>query len=271
MIEKRIGLIGAGQMASALALGFIKSGLTTADRLLASDVDEEARRRFSHATGARTTSENVLVAAESDVIFLAIKPQQIPQVAKELRGKLTANHLVISIAAGVRLATLADEFGAGLRIVRVMPNTPCLVGLGVCGYSLGKHSTPEDGLLVGQLLEPLGTSWRLSENLLDAVTGLAGSGPAFVFVMIEALADAGVKLGLPRPIAAQMAAQTVRGAAELVLFTGEHPAVLKDRVASPAGTTMAGLQALESGGVRAAFLAAVEAAALRSIELGANN
>jgi pyrroline-5-carboxylate reductase len=271
MLEKRIGLIGAGQMATALALGFIKSGLTSADRLLASDVDESARHKFSHATSARTTSENVLVAAESDVIFLAIKPQQMPLVARELRGKLTPDHLVISIAAGVRLATLADEFGSALRIVRVMPNTPCLVGMGVCAYSPGNHATMEDALLVAQLLEPLGSTWRLEEKLLDAVTGLAGSGPAFVFVVIEALSDAGVKMGLPRHVASQMAAHTVRGAAELVLFTGEHPAQLKDRVASPAGTTIAGLHALESGGLRAALMAAVEAAANRSIELGAKN
>jgi pyrroline-5-carboxylate reductase len=174
----------------------------------------------------------------------------------------------VSIAAGVRLASLAEWLGSAVRLVRVMPNTPCLVGQGACAYSLGEHATPEDGALVGRLLGALGATWQVEEKLLDAVTGLAGSGPAFVYVMIEALSDAGVKMGLPRHIATEMAARTLRGAAEMVLTTHEHPAVLKDRVASPGGTTIAGLQALESGGLRAALMAAVEAATRRSIELG---
>lgn len=256
-------------MATALANGFIKAGLTTADRLLAADVDEGARQRFANATGASTTADNALVAGKSDLIILAVKPQQMPGVAAGLHGKIDASRLIVSIAAGIRLATLSEGFGQQLRIVRVMPNTPCLIGKGVCAYSLGQNATPEDGALVGQLLAPLGSHWMVEEKLLDAVTGLAGSGPAFVYVMIEALGDAGVRIGLPRTMAAAMAAQTVQGAAEMVLATNEHPAVLKDRVASPGGTTIAGLQALEVGGVRAALMAAVEAAARRSIELGA--
>lgn len=268
MLEQRIGLIGAGQMATALALGFIKSGLTTADRLLASDVDEPARQRFAQATTASTTADSAVVADQSDIIFLAVKPQQMAAVAASLRGKLGQGQLLVSIAAGIRLATLAKSFGQDLRIVRVMPNTPCLVGQGACAYSLGGHATPEDGELVGRLLASLGAAWQVDEKLLDAVTGLAGSGPAFVYVMIEALSDAGVRMGLPRAMATAMAARTVRGSAEMVLATGEHPAVLKDRVASPGGTTIAGLQAIEVGGVRAALMAAVEAATRRSVELG---
>ena len=247
-------------MATALARGFIKAGLTTAESLLASDVDEQARQRFAGATSARTATDNAVVAAESDVIILAVKPQQMGQVATGLRGKLTAQRLIVSIAAGIRLASLEEWLGPGLRIVRVMPNTPCLVGQGVCAYSLGKHATAEDGALVGRLLEALGSAWQVEEKLLDAVTGLAGSGPAFVFVMIEALSDAGVKMGLPRQMATQMAAGTLRGAAEMVASTNVHPAMLKDQVTSPAGTTIAGLQALEAGGVCAALMAAVEAA-----------
>jgi pyrroline-5-carboxylate reductase len=271
MLQQRIGLIGAGQMATALAQGFIKAGLTTADRLLAADVDEHARQRFAHTVAALTTADNALVAAQSDVLILAVKPQQMAQAVAELRGKLSADRLIISIAAGVRLASLADWLGPELRLVRVMPNTPCLVGQGASAYSLGQHATAEDGALVGRLFGALGSAWQVEEKLLDAVTGLAGSGPAFVFVMIEALSDAGVRMGLPRHIATEMAARTVRGAAEMVLCTGEHPAALKDRVASPGGTTIAGLQALESGGVRAALMAAVEAAARRSMELGSQN
>ena len=270
MSQQRIGLIGAGQMATALANGFVKAGLTTADRLLASDVDEHARQRFAQAVGAATTADNALVVAQSEVIILAVKPQQMPQVAAGLRSKLSANagRLIVSIAAGVRLASLSEWLGPGLRLIRVMPNTPCLVGQGACAYSLGEHATAEDGALVGRLLGALGSAWQVEEKLLDAVTGLSGSGPAFVYLMIEALSDGGVKMGLPRAIATQMAARTVRGSAEMVLSTGEHPAVLKDRVASPGGTTIAGLQALEEGGLRAALMAAVEAATRRSIELG---
>jgi len=268
MLEQRIGLIGAGQMATALARGFIKAGLTAADRILAADVDDLARQRFTEATAAPTTPDNAMVVDRCDLIFLAVKPQHIAGVAAGLRGKIGTQRLVVSIAAGIRLASLAKWFGQELRIVRVMPNTPCLVGQGVCAYSLGERATPEDGVLVERLLASLGSAWQVEEKLLDAVTGLAGSGPAFVYVIVEALSDAGVRVGLPRTMAAAMAAQTVRGAAEMVLATGEHPAVLKDRVASPGGTTIAGLQALESGGIRAALMAAVEAAARRSVELG---
>ncbi|MFZ1935110.1 MAG: pyrroline-5-carboxylate reductase [Thermoguttaceae bacterium] len=268
MLEQRIGLIGAGQMATALASGFIKAGLTAGDRVLASDVDESARQRFGAATAALTTSDNATVIDRSDLIILAVKPQQMEGVAAGLRGKIGTQQLVVSIAAGIRLATLAKWFGQKLRIIRVMPNTPCLIGQGACAYSLGERATPADADLVGRLLAPLGSAWQVEERLLDAVTGLAGSGPAFVYVMIEALGDAGVRMGLPRSLAAQMAAKTVRGAAEMVLTTGEHPAVLKDRVASPGGTTIAGLQALESGSIRGTLMSAVEAAARRSAELG---
>ncbi len=268
MLEQRIGLIGAGQMAMALASGFINAGLTTAERILAADVDPPARQRFTERTGAPATPDNATVAERSDLVILAVKPQQIEGVAAELRDKIGAEQLVVSIAAGVRLATLARWFGQQLRIVRVMPNTPCLIGKGVSAYSLGERATPADAELVGRLLAPLGATWQVEEKLLDAVTALAGSGPAFVYVAIEALADAGVRAGLPRNLAAAMAAATVRGAAEIVLASGEHPAVLKDRVASPGGTTIAGLQALESAGLRAALMAAVEAAARRSAELG---
>lgn len=271
MLEQRIGLIGAGQMATALARGFVAAGLTTAENLLAADVDEGARQRFAQATGGRTTADNGMVVGQSDVVFLAVKPQQLAQVASGLRAKLTDKQLVVSIAAGVRLASLAEWLGPAVRLVRVMPNTPCLVGQGASGYSLGERATTEDGALVGRLLGAIGSAWQVDEKLLDAVTGLAGSGPAFVYVMIEALSDAGVRMGLPRAIATEMAARTVGGSAQMVLTTGEHPAVLKDRVASPGGTTIAGLQALEVGGLRAALMAAVEAATLRSVELGTKN
>jgi pyrroline-5-carboxylate reductase len=261
-------MIGAGQMATALGQGFVRSRLVDGKNLLAADPAADARERFAQATGGRTTTDNAAVAAEADVLFLAVKPQQIAQVAAELRGKLDAKKLVVSIVAGIRLATLADRLGPGPRLVRVMPNTPCLIGQGACAYSLGENATPADGELVDRLLTSVGIACRVDEKLLDAVTGLSGSGPAFVYVIIEALSDGGVRMGLPRAVATQLAAQTVRGAAEMVAVTGEHPGVLKDRVASPGGTTIAGLQALEEGGLRAALMAAVETATRRAVELG---
>ena len=266
MLKERIGFIGAGQMASALGQGFVKVGL--ASTLLASDPSADARQQFAGLTGGRTTASNVEVAAESDVLFLAVKPQLMGKVLSELRTAVNPQKLVVSIAAGIRLATLSAGLGTGVRLIRVMPNTPCLVALGACGFCLGPGATPQDGALVEQLLGAVGLAFQVGEPLLDAVTGLSGSGPAFVYMMIEALSDGGVRMGLTRKVATALAAQTVRGAAEMVLCGGEHPAVLKDRVTSPGGTTIAGVAALESGGLRAALIAAVEAATRRSIELG---
>jgi pyrroline-5-carboxylate reductase len=268
MLKERIGLIGAGQMATALGQGFVKAGLVDPGRLLASDPVAEARERFAQATGAQAVDDNRRVAADSDVVLLAVKPQQIGKALETLRPVLTPQKLVVSIAAGIRLGLLARELGAEARLVRVMPNTPCLVGKGASAYCLGGKATADDGKLVGRLLGAVGLAFEVDENLLDAVTGLSGSGPAFVYLMIEALSDGGVRMGLSRPVATALAAQTVRGAAEMVLATQEHPGVLKDRVTSPGGTTIAGLAALESGGVRAALIEAVTAATERSIALG---
>jgi len=268
MLTHLIGFVGAGQMATALGQGLVRAGLASPDRLLASDPAPEARERFARATGARAVADNLEVANAAEVLFLAVKPQQIAQVLGELAGRIAGDRLVVSIAAGVRLGLLAERLGPGVRLVRVMPNTPCLVGHGACGYCLGPNATPEDGQLVERILGAVGVAYRVEEKLLDAVTGLSGSGPAFVYVMIEALSDGGVRMGLPRDVATALAAQTLRGGAEMVLATGEHPGVLKDRVASPGGTTIAGLAALEAGGLRAALMAAVEAATRRAVELG---
>jgi len=268
MLKETIGLIGAGQMATALARGFVRAGLVPAENLTASDPVAEARNCFAEATGGETTEDNARVVAGSDVVFLAVKPQQMAVVAAELQGKIGPDKLVVSIAAGLRLEALAEGFGTDVRLVRVMPNTPCLVGHGACGFCLGRQATAEDARLVEQLLAAVGIAYRVDEKLMDAVTGLSGSGPAFVYTIIEALSDGGVRMGLPRKVATALAAQTVRGAAEMVLATGEHTGALRDKVTSPGGTTIAGIRALESGGLRAALMAAVEAATQRSIELG---
>jgi pyrroline-5-carboxylate reductase len=191
------------------------------------------------------------------------------QVLQELRHVVTPAHLVVSIAAGISLESLERGLGAGRRLVRVMPNTPALLGEGASGYSLGAHALASDEDVVRSCLLAVGRAYRVPESLLDAVTGLSGSGPAFVYVMIEALSDGGVRVGLPRDIATALAAQTVLGAARMVLETKEHPGVLKDQVTSPGGTTIAGLHALERGGFRAALIDAVEAATRRSAELAA--
>lgn len=269
-MEQQFGFIGTGRMATALASGFVKAGLARESQIVGSDPLPDASRQFCQATGGRSVGGNAALAAEAETLFLAVKPQQVSTALGELRSKLGPGHLVISIVAGVPLATLAAALGTGARLVRVMSNTPALVGQGASAFCLGPGATEADATLVEKLLGSVGRAFRVDEKLLDAVTGLAGSGPAFVCLLIEALADGGVRMGLPRELAQLLAAQTVRGTAQMVLETGEHPAVLKDRVASPGGTTIAGLAALEQGGFRGAAMAAVEAATRRSVELGKN-
>jgi pyrroline-5-carboxylate reductase len=264
----RLGFLGAGKMATALAHGWTDAGLVSPDRVLASDPLRPARDAFAAGRTFRTTSSNIEVVADSDVLVLAVKPQTMTALLDEVRPHLTAAHLVVSIAAGVTLKQLDAGLGPRRRLVRVMPNTPCLVGASASGYSPGEAATADDVALVDRLLNAVGKAFRLPEHLLDAVTGLSGSGPAFVYVIIEALSDGGVRVGLPREAATALAAQTVLGAAKMVLETAAHPAALKDMVASPGGTTIAGLHALERGGLRAALMDAVEAATRRATELG---
>ena len=255
-------------MAAALARGWLAAGLVTPGTCKASDPVPAARARFQEQTGCPTTADNREVATTSDVLVLAVKPQTMPGLLNEIRNSVTERHLVISIAAGITLKQLADGLCANRRLARVMPNTPCLVGESAAGFAVGPGARPEDAALVERLFNAVGKAFALPEPLLDAVTGMSGSGPAFVYVMIEALADGGVRMGLPRDAALTLAAQTVFGSARMVLETKQHPAVLKDAVASPGGTTIAGLHALERGGFRAAIMDAVEAATKRSAELG---
>jgi pyrroline-5-carboxylate reductase len=203
------------------------------------------------------------------VVVLAVKPQNMAAVLEELRALVRGDQLVISVAAGVTIGSIAQGIGHKARVIRVMPNTPALVGEGASAYSAWPGVSADDEALVQAFLGSVGRVVRVPESLLDAVTGLSGSGPAFVYVMIEALSDGGVRVGLPRDVATLLAAQTVLGAAKMVCETGLHPGVLKDQVASPAGTTIAGLLALERAGVRGALMDAVEAAARRSAELAA--
>ena len=207
------------------------------------------------------------VVEQSEVVFLAVKPQIFTEIAAELAEVPKSDKLIVSILAGVRLSSLCRQLSSQ-RIVRVMPNTPSLVGCGAAAFALGSGATREDSDRVDRLLRSVGVAFEVEERLLDAVTGLSGSGPAYVYAMIEALSDGGVRVGLPRKTATALAAQTVLGAAQMVLSASEHPAVLRERVTSPGGTTIAGLQVLERRGLRSALIDAVEAATRRSEELG---
>lgn len=255
-----IGFLGSGKMATALAKGFVASGRVTAEHLSASDPVKAARDAFARETGGRVSAANNDIVATSDVLVLAVKPDQISDLLAEIQPQLEKRHLLVSIAAGIPLAKL--EAGApGARCVRVMPNTPALVGASASAFAIGSEATRADAELVQKLLGSVGVALEVKEKLLDAVTGLSGSGPAYGFMMIEALADGGVAAGLPREVAQRLAAQTLLGAAKMVLETGQHPGALKDAVCSPGGTTIEAVHELEKAGLRAALISAVRVAA----------
>lgn len=255
-------------MATSLARGLIAAGFARPEDIVASDVSQTACEQFAAQTQAATRDGNPDAVTGQEIVILAVKPQHIADVMSELAPVISGDQLVVSIVAGVTLDSLAAGLGQDHRLIRVMPNTPCLVGQGASAFARGGTSTSADAETVKRLLQTVGIAVEVPEPQLDAVTGLSGSGPAYVFQIIEALSDGGVRMGLPREIATRLAAQTVRGAAQMVLQTGQHPGELKDAVASPGGTTIAGLHALERSRLRAALMDAVEAATLRSQELG---
>ncbi len=265
-----VGFLGAGKMATALAKGLIESGSVEARNVIASDVIAAAAESFASATGGKIASSNDEVLKSASIVFLAVKPQSIPALLREISPQVQKHHLIVSIAAGITLGQMEKELPQA-RIIRVMPNTPCLVGSGASVIARGTYATADDAAQVLSLLSTVGLALEMPESALDAVTGLSGSGPAYVFQIIEALSDGGVLVGLPRAAATQLAAQTLLGAAKMVLETGEHPGQLKDAVTSPGGTTIAGLLALEQGGLRAALMNAVRSATERSRQLSGNH
>jgi pyrroline-5-carboxylate reductase len=267
LTNKTVGFIGGGNMAEALIRGLRAAGIAPG-RLFASDPLEAKRLYLVDHYGVRVSADNAAVAGESDLLVLAVKPQLAATVLPQLTDKIKTDVLLISIMAGVSCAAIESAFAKPVKLVRVMPNTPALVLQGASALCCGRHAGEADLLLAEAVFSQVGTTCRVEEKLLDAVTGLSGSGPAYVLTFIEALADAGVKNGLSRETALALAAQTVAGTARLLLQTGEHPAVLRDKVTSPGGTTIAGLHALENGGFRAAVLNCVDAATHRSQELG---
>jgi pyrroline-5-carboxylate reductase len=263
-----LGFIGGGKMASALVAGILRAGLAKPADVIVGEPVAALRESLASQTGVQVTPDNAAAVSQSKLIVLAVKPQVMSAVLAELKPLVRPDQLIVSVAAGVTLRQLGEGLGVNRRVVRVMPNTPCLVGAGASGYCLGPSATAEDGKLVERLLGAVGVAYQVPESLLDAVTGLSASGPAFVALVIEALSDGGVRAGLPRDVAAPLAAQTVLGTARMVLEMGLHPAQVKDMVASPGGTTIAGVHALERGGLRASLMDAVLAAAQRARELG---
>lgn len=268
LATRPIGFIGAGNMAEALIRGLVRGGNIPGERVLASGRRRERLDKLRAAYGIATTLDNREVARGAEIVVLAVKPQILHKVLREIADQLRPGALVISIAAGVDTETIEEALGEAVRVVRAMPNVPATVGAGATAIAAGRHASEADLDTARAIFDAVGITVALDESHLDAVTGLSGSGPAYIFLILEALADAGVKVGLSRRDAQRLAAQTVMGSAKLLLDTDEHPGRLKDMVTSPGGTAIAGLHTLEEGGLRTTLINAVETATKRARELG---
>jgi pyrroline-5-carboxylate reductase len=267
VIDKSITFLGGGNMASAIIRGLLRAG-TPPERITATVRRSEKKTELEQAFGIRVLTDNLAAARDAEIVVLSVKPQAFTKLLTTVAPAIDSRKLVLSVAAGVPIAALERRLGEGARIVRAMPNTPSLVGLGATALSGGEHATEEDLRLAQAIFDSVGITTIVDESLLDAVTGLSGSGPAYIFLIIEALSDAGVKVGLSRHVALKLAAQTVLGSAKLLIETGQHPGHLRDQVTSPGGTAIAGLHTLEAGGLRTTLMDAVEAATRRAKELG---
>lgn len=264
----KIGFIGAGNMAEALIKGLISSGRYKKNDISASDISKARLNHLSSAYGIQTEKDNIKIAERSDLIVLSVKPNKIPHIIDQIKSGITPKKIIISIAAGVPVSRVSKTLGKKAKIVRVMPNTPALVLEGASVLYCNENVNNKEKQAVRKVFEATGIAYIVDdESLLDPVTGLSGSGPAFVSVFIEALSDGGVKMGLPRGMAHELAAQTVYGTAKMIIESEAHPAQFKDKVSSPAGTTIEGLHKLEAGGFRSSAISAVEAATKRSREL----
>ncbi len=267
--QRVVGFLGAGNMAGALIKGLCHAAVVSPQSILASDVKSDRLKQLETTHNIRVTTDNHALVRESDILVLAVKPQVVDKVLSAIGAEIKPETLLISVAAGVPLEALEARLPKHAHVIRAMPNTPATALAGATAISAGTHATDADMDAARALFEAVGRVVTLDESLLDAVTGLSGSGPAYVMLIIEALADGGVKMGLHRDTALLLAAQTVYGSAKLLLETGEHPGRLKDNVTSPGGTAIAGLHTLESGGLRTTLINAVETATLRAAALGA--
>jgi pyrroline-5-carboxylate reductase len=266
---KKLCFLGCGNMGEALVSGLVHSGSAQPADIICTDIREERLEELRGRYGVRTAADNAQAVSQSEIIIYAVKPQLMAEVLKETCDQLDLSKLVISIAAGVPLRAIESLLHKELRLIRVMPNIAASVKESATALSAGKHARKEDIELALAVFNSVGRTVFLRENyLMDAITGLSGSGPAYIFIIVDALADAGVKMGLSRKDAQYLAAQTVLGAAKMLMETGEHPGQLKDRVTSPGGTAIAGIHTLEKGGLRTTLINAVEAATQRSKELG---
>mmetsp|Transcript_35511 Transcript_35511/g.36177 ORF Transcript_35511/g.36177 Transcript_35511/m.36177 type:complete len:286 (+) Transcript_35511:25-882(+) len=267
----RIGFLGAGVMASAIIEGLVKSGRFSPDCILASDRSGACSEKMA-ALGAKSTRDNVELVKNSDVIIIGTKPDGIPTVLQDIVSKMDVEEFstksFISIAAGVPIASIEGYLPPNTKsVIRVMPNTPCAVNECAAAFCSGTKTDVKDKELCSKIFSAVGTISEVPEKAMDGVTGVSGSGPAYIFMIIEALADGGVRAGLPRAVAMQLAAQTVKGAAVMVQESGMHPGALKDKVCSPGGTTIAAVEALEKGGLRSTIISGVMASATRSAEM----
>ena len=269
---KRIGIIGAGAMGSAMCRGLIHASAADPKRIVVSDIHSDHVQNLHNALGIKVADNNAQIAKYTDIILLAVKPYTVANVLDEIADALKRDGkplpLLICIAAGVHIAKIEAHLKDNIPVIRAMPNTPAQVGSGACAYCVGTHADDTHKMQAAEIFRSVGNAVEVPESMMDAVTALSGSGPAYVYLMIEALVDGGVKVGLPRDVAYQLAAQTVLGAAKMVIETGLHPAQLRDMVTTPAGTTIEAIASLEHSGVRAALIDAVERATQRSRELG---
>ena len=265
----RVAILGAGKMGGILLQAFLKNNLLLPDQLVATVQHPDRALALSAQFGVDVSTNNLAAARQADVILLGVKPIQVPAVLEEILPALTPSKLLLSFAASVKTRAIEDAAGCDLAVIRAMPNTPALLSAGATALCSGRFVAPEQIALAQRIFNTVGRTVVVEEKHMDAVTGLSGSGPAFLYIIIEALAEAGVNVGLPRDVATMLAAQTAYGSARMVLETGYHPALLKDAVTTPAGTTVDGILALEEGGLRATLINAVKRATERAKELAA--
>jgi pyrroline-5-carboxylate reductase len=267
----RIAVLGAGKMGGILLQAFLRSGLFTRDQIAATVAHDLRANALSKQLGLTVTTDNRVAAKGADIVLLAVKPTQVVQLVREIGAGLKPNALLLSIAASVKTSAIEEALGGSRPVIRAMPNTPAMLGAGITALCRGRFVKDEQLTLAQKIFETVGRTVVVDERHMDAVTGLSGSGPAFLYIILESLAEAGVNVGLPREIATQLAAQTAYGAAKMVLETGSHPALLKDEVTTPAGCTVDGILELEEGGLRVTLIKAVKRATERARELAGNS